>query len=111
MKNLEFLKQLAHAKNKKKLLKTATASQLNAIRNVCYNLCKGRFKLPPKIYKKISRHRRCIRDLANKKKLKSVQGIRKRLIQHGGFLGALLPAILGLISTVGGRALSKAVGV
>jgi len=78
---------------------------------MCYQVCKGKFHLPPKVQKKISPFRRDIRDLANKKKLKSKAGLKRRLIQRGGFLGALLPVVLGLLSSVGGKLFERAIGI
>ena len=109
---LEHLKRVAACKRKRNhVLQHASQPQINAVRNVCHNLCQGKLPLKPSTQRKLYPHRKTIRDLANTKKLKSLAGARQRLIQHGGFLPILLPAILSLLSTVGGRALSKAIGV
>lgn len=106
----KFLQQLYRAgggKRRRKLIANASVGQLNCVRNLCYHLCKGKYRLPEKVRRKILPYRKDIRDLANKKKLKSKSGLKRRLIMRGGFLGALLPLVLGLLSPV----IQRAIGV
>ena len=114
-KHLTFLSLLnQHAKNKKKrnaILKKASHSQINSIRNICTNICNKNLKIEKNTQKLLYRYKKDIRDLSNKKKLKTLNGVKKRLVHSGGFLPLILPPILSLLSTVGGRALAKAVGV
>ena len=87
-----FLKQLAHAsRNKKK-------------RDLCYNVCCKKIKLSEQMRRKLYSHRHTIRDLANKKKLTTLRGVKTRLVQQGGFLATLLPHIVGsLLGLIAGR--------
>jgi hypothetical protein len=102
------------SKNKRKrnqVISVATQPQLNTVRNFCHMVCRGKVPMPPRVRSKLQPHRDTIRELASKSKLKSLKGLRKRLIQKGGFLPIVLPLLLSLISTVGGKAISKAVGL
>ena len=111
----EFLHALNHAarvkKKRDRLIKKASIKQLNSVRNVCVNLCRNKFSLDDTCRKKLCVYRKGIRDLASPKKLKSSSGLRKRLVQRGGFLPILLPAIISLLSTVGSKVLERAIGV
>ena len=111
----QFLHALARVAQMKRqrdlLLQRASKGQLNSIRNICFNLCKKKFNLSAKTKRKLKVYCKDIRDLASKKKLKSTTGLRRRLLQRGGFLPILLPAILGLLSSVGGKVLERAIGV
>ena len=112
--NAAFLRRIAKAKGKaqrKRILQRASKPELNAVRNLCYNVCHGHFKLPSKVCKKLIPYRKDIRDLANKKKLKTKRALSKRLIHKGGFLPALIPAVLGILSSLTGRAIGRAIGV
>ena len=98
---MTFLRDLATTINSRKrnsILRKANAQDLNVIRNICHNTCCGKYKLPLAVRRKLHRYRHHIRDLSNKSKLKTIDGVRRRLIQHGGFLPALLPAVLSLLS-------------
>ena len=111
----EFLYHLARVAKKKhqrdRIIRRASKEQLNLIRNICFNLCKCKIQLPSKTRQKLLRFKRDIRDLASKQKLATSQGLKRRLVQKGGFLPLLLPAVLGLVSSVGGKLLAKAIGV
>ena len=112
--NTTFLQRIAKAKGKtqrKRILQRASKPQLNAIRNVCYNVRRGYFKLPTKVCKKLIPYRKDIRDLADNKKLKTKRALSRRLIHKGGFLPALIPAVLGILSSLTGRAIGRAIGV
>ena len=110
-----FLYQLNNAsktkKHRNRFLEKATQQQLNQIRNLCFHLCKKKLKIDPRLRRKLNRYRKDIRDLASKNKLKTLHGLRDRLKQRGGFLPLLLPAILGLVSSVGSKLVEKAIGV
>ena len=111
----EFLHSLNRVAKKKKqrnrLINKASKGQLNSIRNICHNLCQNKFKVPEKVRRRLTHYCKDIRDLASKKKFKSARGLKKRLVQRGGFLPIILPAILGLLSSVGGKVIERAIGV
>lgn len=111
--NIRFLKLLAGAKSPRErghILEGATREQLLAIREICLNLCGGRIPLPEILKRKLKRYVPHIRKLARRDKA-GTRALKERLRMSGGFLSLILPAILGLISTVGGRAIAKAIGV
>jgi superfamily I DNA/RNA helicase len=95
-------------KRRDKILKAASKKQLNAVRNVCYNLCDNKFNISEKCRSKLYPFRKHIRELAAKTKLKTSKALRRKIIQHGGFLPILLPAIISLLAEVGPAILGKA---
>ena len=111
----EFLYHLQRVAKRKRqrdrVLQRASQEQLNLIRNICFNLCRSKIHLPPRTRKQLMRFKRDIRDLACKTKLRSTRGLRRRLVQRGGFLPLVLPAILGLVSSIGGKLIERAIGV
>jgi hypothetical protein len=71
---------------------------------VCKNVLNSNLKIKPTHLRNLNRHKQALRTLA----LKSTSlAKRKRLLQKGGFLAALLPAIIpaiaGLIGTLFNR--------
>src|SRR5215475_10961447 len=92
-------------------IKRSTQRQLNCLRNICFHLCHNKIKLSDKLHKKLAIYKKDIRDLADKKKLKTAHGLKRRLIQKGGFLPILLPILTAILSSVGGKLVSKAIGV
>ena len=111
----DFLHQLCSVcsvkKRRDRVISGASVKELNAVRNLCHNICRKKFKLPDKVKRKIQRYKKDIRDCGNPNKLKTSKGLKKRLILKGGFLPAVLPILLGLLSSVGGELVSKAIGV
>jgi len=111
----QFLHKLCSACNVKKrrerIINEASLKELNSIRNLCYNLCKKKFKLPNEVKRKILPYKKDIRDLANSNKLKTSRGLKNRMTQQGGFLPVVLPILLGLLSSVGTDLLGKAIGI
>ena len=105
------LKDNAHAlhilsksssKRRKAILKHAHKELITCLCECALNVLKGRVPLSPTQKKKLTRHKKHLRALADKK---SSHAKRKRLlVQKGGFLGSLLAAILG---TLGGLLFSK----
>ena len=105
---LRLLTKTKNAKRRKCLIEKATKKELNQIRNMCFHICRGRYNFPSRLRKKIISHKKVIRDLANPKKLKSKKGLQRRLLK-GGFLPALVPVVLGLLSSVGGKLIERAI--
>lgn len=113
-KNKRFLQLLAEAKTKKQredILRHANISHLTAIREICLNLCLGNLRLPSEHKKKLKRFATVIRHLGDRKTKLSEKKLKSVLTQRGGFLGLLIPAVLSLVSAIGGRAISKAIGI
>jgi len=109
---LHALNRVARVKRQRdRIIKKASKKQLNAVRNICVNLCRNKFHIPEKCRRSLFTYRRDIRELASPKKLKTTQALKKRLVQRGGFLPILLPTVLSLLSTVGSKVLEGAIGV
>ena len=113
--NLEFLKSLAAAKNKKEIeqiLNQAGTDELNLLRNICVNLCQQKINIPQKSYKKIATYKNLIRKLADPKCFKCAKKLKTTLILKGGFLPLLIqPALTALISVLGSHILHKIIPI
>ena len=81
------------------MLKGASPDLIKALCECSLNILKGRIKLSPTQKKKLSRHKNNLRLLATKK---STLKHRKRVLQKGGFLGALLGPVLGVLGSLFG---------
>lgn len=69
------------------------------MKEICNNLVHGNIKLPKKMKKKLWKHRKIIRSVATV--LESRNPRRKKLvIQTGGFIHLLLPAVLSTLSSI-----------
>ena len=60
-----------------------------------YNTLNGNVPLTPAQHRKLRRYNKQLRTLANRKKS---QKVKKRTLQSGGFLGALLSTILPVVT-------------
>jgi len=90
---LKQVKKLS-SKDKKKFLKTCNKDFIHGLSECCKNLLNGRVPLKPCHLKCLSRHKHTLRQLALKK---TTLAQRKKLLQKGGFFGAVLsPLITGL---------------
>ena len=98
-KHGDFLKVLAkcNPKQRKALLQHISPDLLKCLCECCLNVLKGNVSLSTSQKRQLSRHRRVLRSLADRK----TPNKRKKqlLLQKGGFL----PALLGpIISTLAG---------
>ena len=98
-KELTKLKKLG-ATGRKKYFKTCSKDCIVKICECVKNLLNSNLKIQPTYLTKLSRHKHALRSLA----LKSTPLFkRKRLLQQGGFITALLPALItGVSSLLGG---------
>jgi hypothetical protein len=95
-KELAKLKRLG-VQGRKKFFKTCSKDCVNKICECVKNLLNANLEIKPAHLKKLSRHKQTLRALA----LKKTSFIkRKRLLQKGGFLGALLPAIIPAVASL-----------
>ena len=94
---LPELKRLYRLKGqaRRKYLKTCSGPVIDCLCECIKNLLKGRVSVKAKQLKALRRYRRFLRKVALKK---TSQHERRRIIQKGGFLGALLPALISGIS-------------
>ena len=98
-KHLPLLHLLARGKPaiKQAIIHDAGPEVIQVLCECAKNTLNGNIKLSPTQYKKLKRYQKPLRLLANKK-----SGIRKRkeILQKGGFLGALLGAVIPAIATI-----------
>ena len=93
--HLQFLRK-ASPSVAKSVIKSADAGLVQCLCECSLNILKGNVRLTAAQKRKLSRYKRDLRTLAkNKVALKS----KKRILQKGGFLGALL----GPLARIAGR--------
>ena len=88
--DLKKLKRLSK-KGRRKFFKECSKDCVLRICECIKNILKGNVPLKSCHLKKLSRHRQSLRSLSAKS---TTLVKRRKLLQKGGFLGALLPAIL-----------------
>ena len=92
-----LLRQLKNANVKKRRLLLVNTDLVKAVCECSKNVINGNVSMSEGQRAKICRHRNKIRELAKKR----VPLKRKRqIIQSGGFLGALLGPIIGVLSSL-----------
>ena len=96
-RNFPLLRTLLNCNRKKRLELIADISPdlLEAICDIAHNILNGNIVLKESRKRYLSRNKAFLRYLANKNT--STITKQKKIIQNGGFIGALLPAILGPI--------------
>ena len=98
-KHLPLLKWLSTAKPKvqKSVIRTLDNDALQAIHECCVNVLKGNVPLTHAQKQRLSRYKKVIRKLGAKG---GKAASKRRLVQTGGFLGALIPPILGVLGSL-----------
>ena len=86
-----------NAKKRKVLTEMATKNDLDAIREVCINLLRGNIPMSLAIQKKLKKHKKALRLLAQKRG--TAKEKRKLVHQKGGFLHFLLPLAVSAASS------------
>lgn len=84
-------------KTSKVILKSAPPELINCISEICLNILKGNVDINANRKKVLGRYKSIIRQLA---KRSTRQSTKKKLIQKGGFLSAILPLIGSIIPTI-----------
>ena len=94
--HLPMLRFLSRAKPKavKTVLKDAPKDLLCCLCECALNILKGNIKLTPVQKRALYRHRQKLRALVAKK---TSSKKRKQILQKGGFIGALLKPVLGVL--------------
>ncbi len=78
----------------KKIVQTADRGLIHTLCECALNLIKGNVPITPVQKRKLRRHKTGLRELVDKKvSLKK----KKSILQRGGFVGALLTAVLPLV--------------
>ena len=93
---LRLLKK-ASAKVRQRILKNCNKNLLCCLCECAKNVLKGNVPLTKPQKSKLSRFKKKLRNLASKK-TRTV--IKKKLIQSGGFLGALLTPVLSFLGSL-----------
>ena len=93
---LKLLKK-ASSKVRKKILKNCGKNLLCCLCECAKNVLKGNVPLTKPQKSKLSRFKKKLRNLASKKTRVT---IKKKLVQSGGFLGALLTPVLSLLGSL-----------
>jgi len=98
-KYLPILKQIQRLgeKAKKQFIKKCDREFIDCVSECAKNVIKDNVPLKPTQLRRLRRERSNVRVLASKKtSLKK----KRRILQKGGFLGALLPPFLGVLSSL-----------
>ena len=86
-----------NAKKRKVLADMATKSDLDAVREICINLLRGNIPMSLAIQKKLKRHKKALRLLAQKRG--TIKEKKKLIHQQGGFLHFLAPLAVSAVSS------------
>lgn len=105
-RNLNFLELLCKSKCKvrKELVKNATKDQIMSICEIIFNILHGVVSLSPDDISKLSKRKETLRQLV--KKRSSIKH-KKLLIQKGGFLQFIIPALITGIASVVSSVIEK----
>lgn len=97
-RNINILKKIrkVSAKKRRSIINTASSDVIKTLSECCRNVLNGNCKIRPKLRKKLLRYKEVIREIGCYKA--PLKRKRKLLDQKGGFLSALLGAILPLLS-------------
>lgn len=100
-RNINFFNYLnkADKKRKKIIIKAAKKDQIYSICDCVLNILKGNLPLKEEDKKKLYKRRYKLRKLLEKSKLEN----KKTILQEGGFLQVLLPALITSLSTIIGN--------
>ena len=101
-RHASLLKHLCKAKPKtiRSIIKTGDKDLISVFSECALNVLKGVVPLTSGQRSKLKRHKNCLRDLVEKKT--SLQK-KKKILQRGGFLGALLPPIISILGGLLGQ--------
>ena len=91
-----LLQHLSRAKPStvKSIIKTADKELINVFCECALNVLRGVVPLTKGQKSRLRRHKKCLRDLVNRKTSRQK---KSNILQRGGFLGALLPPIIGIL--------------
>jgi len=76
------------------MIKKSTKDFVDTLVEICVNVIKGNVPLNPTQFRRLKRFHKQLKAVTLKK---TSQTKRKQIFQRGGFLGALLKPILGLL--------------
>jgi hypothetical protein len=96
-RNADTLHYLCYCKNKKAanaIINTANPELINCFSEISSNVLKGNAVLNEAQRNKLKKYKKYIRDIASKS---TSQKVKKRILQKGGFIGALLKPLMSVI--------------
>ena len=95
-RNFEALQALAKAKGavKNTIISHANKDLILSLVECAVNIIRGNVKLTPNQFRRLKRYRTELERLI---KPKTSQKAKKEILQNGGFLGALLRPLIGLL--------------
>lgn len=96
-RHADTLHYLCYCKNKKAtkaIVNPAQPDLINCFSEICTNVLNGNVPLSAKEKNKLKRYKNYIREMASKS---SSQKSKRRVLQKGGFIGAILKPLIGLI--------------
>ena len=98
-KNAEILRLLKKLKPNtvRAVMKEAPPDLVKALCECSLNILKGNVKLSASQKKKLCRYKNNLRVLSTKK---TSMKKRKHILQNGGFIGALLPPVIGVLASL-----------
>jgi hypothetical protein len=95
-KEIVALEKVKDCKQKRNhIIDVAGKELVHCISDCVLNVLNGNIPLEYEEKERLRRHRHCMRELVKKK---TSDKKRKHLIQEGGFLGALIPILSGLVT-------------
>ena len=101
-RRIKFLKSFKNTKNKGKHLQICSNNCIEYICEACYNILRGKIKLPFNKKKKLKKHKKIIRQLANPKPKTSIKRklLLKTQVGEGLFpviIEKILPYLINLL--------------
>lgn len=107
VENKEFLLALSKCKPKlrKSIVSNCSKESIFSIIECVLNVCNGNVEINKEVYEKLKPFNPTFKKLLNKKV--SVDKKRHLIIQKGGFLGVLIPAIVTGLASIISAAISK----
>ena len=94
-RELNAINDVKHDKQKcNRIIDEGGMELVNCICDCVHNILQGNIPMEHEEKERLKRHKELLRKLVNEKTFYSK---RKRLIQDGGFLGSLIPILVGLV--------------
>jgi hypothetical protein len=101
---IDIIKVLGNPKYRKAILAHADKRLITSLCELIYNVLKNNINISEQNRAKLLKHRKFLRELCEKSSLKAK---KKILIQKGGFLQFLIPAVIGGIAQIISSAISR----
>lgn len=107
VQSVDILRKVKKAKNRQKIVRDLSSSDIKALCEFCANLLHGNIPIDEKSKTRLSPYQRSIKDLANRR----IGAVKKRKVinQRGGFLPLLASVGLPLITELVVSAVKKGV--